>query len=185
LGDAGTREEALVAMMVAYQGGDASAFEALYREMAGAVRGYLRSLARDATRAEDLLQETFLQLHRVRHTFDPARPLKPWVYAIAHNVFLMQRRAMARRGRHEAVADDDLPDLPVPAEVESLADRDLVRRALARLPADRREAVVLHHVLGFSFNEVGAVQGVSPGAAKVRAHRGMVELRATLRGEAS
>jgi len=182
LGDDREREEALALLMVAYQNGDAMAFEALYGGVAGPIFGYLRALTRDAARAEDLLQETFLQVHRVRHTFEPGRPVKPWLYAIARNVFLMDRRAAGRRGRHEGLADDELPDVPVPPEVESLADRDAVRRALAQLPPDRREAIVLHHVAGLSFQEVAAVLGVTAGAAKLRAHRGVVELRRLLGG---
>lgn len=168
--------------MVAYQAGDVQAFETLYLCMAAALRGYLRSLARDAVRAEDLLQETFLQVHRARRTYLPGRPVRPWVYAIARNVFLMSLRVAARRARIEDPAADPEVEVPIPAEVEALADREDVRRALLSLPADRREAVVLHHVLGLSFREVGAVQGVSQGAAKVRAHRGMVELRERLGG---
>ncbi len=180
MGDDRERDAALAALMVAYQDGDAMAFEALYGEVAGRVLGYLRSLTRDATRAEDLLQETFLQVHRARATWDRGRPVKPWLYAIARNVFLMDRRAAGRRGRHETLADDELPDVPVPADVESLADRDAVRRALARIPPDRREALLLHHVAGLSFEEAGAVLGVTAGAAKVRAHRGVVQLRELL-----
>ncbi len=182
MGDDREREERLAAQMVAYQNGDAMAFDTLYGEVAGPILGYLGSLTRDAARAEDLLQETFLQVHRVRHTFEPGRPVKPWLYAIARNVFLMERRARGRRGRHEGLADDELPDVPVPAEAESLADRDAVRRALARIDPERREALLLHHVVGFSFKEVGAVLGVTAGAAKLRAHRGVVELRGILGG---
>ena len=185
MGDDRQREAALAALMVAYQDGDAMAFESLYGEVAGAMLGYLRSLTRDAARAEDLLQETFLQVHRVRHTFERGRPVKPWLYAIARNVFLMYRRAAGRLARHEGLADEELPDIPVPAEVESLADRDEVRKALGRLPPDRREALLLHHVVGLSFQEVGAVLGLTAGAAKLRAHRGVVELRALLHPEAS
>ncbi|MBZ5589164.1 MAG: RNA polymerase sigma factor [Acidobacteriia bacterium] len=185
MGDQREREAALAALMVAYQDGDAMAFETLYGEVAGPILGYLRSLTRDATRAEDLLQETFLQVHRVRHTFERGRPVKPWLYAIARNVFLMHRRAAGRLGRHEGLADEELPDVPVPPEVESLADRDHVQKALAQLPPERREALLLHHVMGLSFQEVGAVLGVTAGAAKVRAHRGVVELRELLRGKAT
>jgi len=182
LGDDRDRDAALAALMVAYQDGDAMAFDALYGEVAGPLLGYLRSLTREATRAEDLLQEAFLQVHRARATWDRARPVKPWLYAIARNVFLMDRRAAGRRGRHEALADEELPDVPVPPEVESLADRDSVRRALARVAPERREALLLHHVAGLSFREVGAVLGITEGAAKVRAHRGAVELREILGG---
>lgn len=175
-------EGALCALMMAYQSGEASAFEALYAQLAPAIGGYLRSLCRDPARAEDLLQETFLQVHRSRHTYLPARPVKPWVYAIARNVFLMSRRAAGRRERRETVVGESFPDVPVPAEAEGLADRDAVRGALARLPDDRRESLLLHHVWGLSFREIGAVLGVSEAAAKLRAHRGVRRLREILAG---
>jgi RNA polymerase sigma-70 factor, ECF subfamily len=178
------REESLAALMAAYQGGDAEAFERLYATMAGPILGYLRRLTRDAARADDLLQETFFHVHRARQTYDPTRSAKAWIYAIARNVFLMYRRASGRLGRHEGLAESELPDLPVPPEVEGLADRDLLERALVSLPEDRREALLLHHVEGLSFQEVGAVQGASAGAAKLRAHRGMVALRGILGGKA-
>jgi RNA polymerase sigma-70 factor (ECF subfamily) len=173
-------EDELPLLMLAYQGGDAVAFDYLYTVLAPGLLGYLRSLTRDRVRAEDLLQETFLQLHKARATYLHGRPVKPWVYAIARNVFLMQRRAAARRGRREVLADEELPDVAVPPEVEGLADRELVRTALARLPEDRREILTLHHIMGMSFREVGAVLGISEGAAKVKAHRAVTQLRAAL-----
>ncbi len=182
MGDAGDRQRALAAMMAAYQGGDEMAFERLYGELAGPLRGYRGSLTHDAVRAEDLLQETFFQVHRARHTCDPERSVAAWIFAIARNVFLMDRRAARRRERLSPATPDDPPEIPVPPEAEGLADRDLVRRALRRLPEARREAVCLHHVMGLSFREVGAVQGVSALAAKLRAHRGMADLRELLRG---
>jgi RNA polymerase sigma-70 factor (ECF subfamily) len=174
---AGIADEGLVDAMVAYQRGIMEAFETLYAALRGALTGYLRALVRDAGVVEDLLHETFLQLHRVRHTYQPPRPVRPWVYAIARNVFLMNRRAAHRRGRHEAIADEALPEVPVPPEIEALGDRETVQKALARLPEARREPLVLHHMLGMSFKEVGAVLGISEGAAKVRAHRALAELR--------
>lgn len=180
-GGAASPGPSLTDLMVAYQHGDEVAFERLYGELAGPVLGYLRSLTRNAARADDLLQETFFHVHRARHTWDPGRSAKAWVYAIAHNVFLMSCRSARRLSRHEELAEEELPDVPVPPEAETLGTRDLVRRALARLPVDKREALVLHHVHGLSFQEVGAVQGVSGMAAKLRSHRGMVELRALLK----
>jgi len=174
---AGIGDQGLVEAMVAYQRGDIEAFETLYARFRGGLMRYLGALARDRAVADDLLQETFLQLHRVRHTYEPPRPVRPWVYAIARNVFLMQRRAAFRRGRHETIADETLPDVPVAPEIDSLGDRETVRKALAKLPEGRREPLVLHHLLGMSFKEVGAVLGISEGAAKVRAHRALAEIR--------
>lgn len=183
VGDAGETTETLTELMVAYQGGDTMAFEKLYASLAGPVLGYLRSLTRDAGRAEDLLQETFFHVHRARHTFDPTRSAKAWIFAIAHNVFLMSRRAAGRREKHEMLAEDELPEFPVPAEAEALASRDLVRRALARLPGNQREALLLFHVQGLSFEEVASVQGTTRMAARLRSHRAMAELRRLLAGE--
>ena len=179
-------DEGLSTFMAAYQSGSMAAFEALHTALGPQLRGYLAALCRDPGRVDDLLQDTFLQVHRARHTYQPGRPVRPWVYAIARNVFLMSRRAAGRRARWEVLADEELPELPVPAEVESLADRDTVARALARVGEERREAVMLHHVMGMSFREIGQALGISEGAAKVRAHRGMRELRGLLgagRGE--
>lgn len=166
--------------MIAYQAGDAVAFERLYETVAGPVRAYLLSLTRNASRADDLLQETFFHVHRARHTWDPRRSARAWIYAIAHNVFLMSCRSEKRRGRSEELSGDDLPELPVPPEAETLATRDLVSKALERLPADRREALLLHHVEGLSFAEVGGVLGITPMAARLRSHRAMGLLREIL-----
>jgi RNA polymerase sigma-70 factor (ECF subfamily) len=175
-----TSPEELAELMVAYQAGDAVAFERLYEAVARPVRAYLLSLTRNASRADDLLQETFFHVHRARHTWDPRRSARAWIYAIAHNVFLMSCRSEKRRGRHEEAPEDDLPDLPVPAEAESLATRDLVSKALSQLPADRREALLLHHVEGLSFPEVAGVLGITTMAAKLRSHRAMGRLRELL-----
>ena len=129
--------QALATLMVAYQGGDEMAFERLYEELSGPVRAFLRSLTRNATRADDLLQETFFHVHRARQTYDPNRSAKAWVYAIAHNVFLMSCRSEKRRGRHEELAEDELPDVPVPAEAEAYCHEG--RRQEGARPALRRQ----------------------------------------------
>ncbi len=162
--------------MAAYQGGDAAAFERLYHRLAPRLRKYLLSLTLNAPRAEDLLQETFLQIHRSRHTYAPPRPVEPWAFGVARHVYLMDCRAWARRRRLEAEPVDDLPELPVPPAAEGAEDRREVRRAVAELPADRRELLLLHHVWGFSFQEIAGMLGIRAGAAKVRAHRARKQL---------
>lgn len=170
----------LAGRMVAYQRGELSAFESIYRALAPRLRGYLVSLTRNAAIAEDLLQESFLQLHRSRHTYVPGRAVAPWAFSIARHVFLMDRRARARRSRVETPALEALPDIPVPPAVEKLATTRLVQEALAELNDDRREAVLLHHVFGFTFGEIGALLGIREGTAKLRAHRALHALRESL-----
>ena len=167
-------------LMRAYQAGRFEAFDEIYAAVAPALRRYLLSQARDAAKADDLVQETFLQLHRARHTYDASFPLMPWAIAIARHVWLMDRRTLSRR----PWAPDDVMtmDLPVKAEAASLADRAEVRRALRQVAPARRDAVIQHHLLGFSFREIAERAGIAETAAKLRSSRGMAQLRALLSG---
>lgn len=167
--------------MVTYQAGRADAFEQLYAGLAPMLRRYHQSMARDGARVEDLVQETFLRIHRSRHTYSPTQPLLPWVLAIARHVFLMDRRSKERRGRREVQPQEDLPEIPDRADASSAIELDAVEQALAQIPADRRETLVLHHVAGLGFREIAGHLGISVGAAKVRSSRAMAELRGLLR----
>jgi RNA polymerase sigma-70 factor (ECF subfamily) len=168
----------LRALMAAYQAGDLDAFEQLYAMLSPPLGRWMRTYVRDGVEAEDLVQETFLQIHRARHTYDAHYPVAPWAYAIARHVWLMHRRARSRRPQpHENV--DDL-NLGVRAEVDSYAERAEVRDALAALPASRRRPVIWHHVLGLSFREIAVRLSIRETAAKLRSSRGMAELRTRL-----
>ena len=146
--EATTRDPDLSALMVAYQAGELAAFDELYALLAPRLRGYLSSLTWNPSLAEDLLQETFLQIHRSRRTYMRPRPVRPWAFAIARHVFLMDRRARARREKFETGQLDELPEIPVPPAMAQLGTQADVHKALALLTDDRREAVLLHHVWG-------------------------------------
>ncbi len=129
--------------------------------------------------AQDLVQDTFLEIHRSRHTYLPPLPVRPWVFGIARHVLGRHRKAAWRRSRHE---DRDAgPDeaMAAPPARSVLETRD-VAAALARLPAGRREAWVLHHVHGLSFQQIAERFRIGAGAAKLRSSRAMRALRAAL-----
>ena len=174
-------EQQLIALMIDYQKGDTEAFSELYDALKRPLIRYLWTFVRNQTTAEDLLQETFLQLHRARRTYTPPRPVRPWIYAITRHVALMHLRSVRRR--KEVLPDENLPDVPVLPEMDQLADRATVQRLLATLPPAAREILILHHLLGLSFDEVGQVVGLAPGTAKVRAHRAIKSIRQRLAGE--
>jgi RNA polymerase sigma-70 factor (ECF subfamily) len=165
--------------MAAYQAGRIDGFEGLYAAVASPLRRYLVMLTRDVATADDLLQESFLQVHRSRHTYDPDKPVQPWVFAVARHVFLMHARATRRRLAQIGPLPDNV-EVPVPPEVEGLADRIRLRAALDQIRPERREALLLHHVWGFSFGEIAAVLGITEAAAKLRSSRGMADLRGVL-----
>ncbi len=166
-------------LMQEYQEGRFEAFDELYADLAPLLRRYLLGQARDAAKADDLVQETFLQIHRARHTFNPEYPLTPWAMAIARHVWLMHLRTASRRPRET----DDVTEmeLPVRAEAASFAARADVRRALGEVAAPRRDAVIQHHLLGFSFKEIAERAGIAETAAKLRSSRGIAQLRSLLK----
>lgn len=174
-------EERLIDLMVGYQKGSMDDFSALYAELSHPLVRYLWTFVRNTTTAEDLLQDTFLQIHRARHTYTPRRPVRPWVYAIARHVALMHLRSTRRR--KEYLPAEDLPEVPVPPEIDRLADRATVFRLLEALPRSGREVLILHHLLGMSFGEIAAILGLAAGTAKVRAHRALKALREKIEQE--
>ena len=180
--DTGVEEAELGAQMTAYLNGEIAAFDALYDAFAGRLRGYLLSQCRDAALADDLLQETFLQIHRSRRTYEPGRPVTPWVYAIARNVYLMKRRSAGRRARFEETLAVAARSTGVSRDaLDTIVESDEVRRALRDVPADQRQALLMHHVQGWSFVEIAERLGIRVNAAKTRAFRGMKKLREHLK----
>jgi RNA polymerase sigma-70 factor, ECF subfamily len=171
----------LAVSMAAYQAGDLSAFDAVYDRLSPVLRRFLLSLTHDDGWTDDLVQETFLQIHRSRRTYNPACPVQPWALAIAHHVLLMGRRT--RRRKHDcdpAAAAIDPEMLAVRGSDDALIARDRVQQAVSALTPGTRRAVVGHHVFGFSFAEIARALGIQEAAAKLRASRGMAVLRQTL-----
>jgi RNA polymerase sigma-70 factor (ECF subfamily) len=176
------QERELCALMQGYLDGRLDAFDGLYLALAGRVRGYLLSQCRDAALADDLLQDTFMQMHRSRRTYEPGRPVTPWVFAIARHVYLMKRRSSGRRMRfEERLATDALTNDIAHDDLRTMIDGDRIRRALDQVPSDQREALLLHHVEGWSFGEIAARLGIRVNAAKTRAFRGMKKMRERLK----
>ena len=172
-------DQTLRILMVRYQGGSLEAFQEIYAQLAPAVRRYLWHLAYRSDVADDLLQETFLQMHRSRAAYNPKYAVRPWVFGLARNVYLMNRRA-ARQWAKLHDPREELPEFAVPPEVENLGSCDEVRRGIAGLGPEQAEALLLHHEWGFSFEEIAGMVGITAAATRARASRGMADLRATL-----
>ena len=175
-------------LMAQYCDGDASAFRELYALVAPKLFGYLVKLARQRALADDILQQTFMKVHRARTAYIRGADPVPWIYAIAHRTFIDEtrkvKRAVVRVGEEDEIpevragldgATDDRRDEP--------ADSELVKAAmdvLATLPEQQRQAVILTKLEGKSVAEAAEIAGTTVGAMKVRAHRGYEVLRAAL-----
>jgi RNA polymerase sigma-70 factor (ECF subfamily) len=172
-------DQELRAQMIRYQGGSLEAFQEIYARLAPGVRRYLSHLAGGSDVADDLLQETFLHMHRSRAAFNSTYAVRPWVFGLARNVFLMNRRA-ARRWAKVHESRETLPEFPVLPEADRLGSQDEIRQCIAHLSPDQVEALRLHHEWGFSFDEIAGMLGISAAAARARASRGMADLRVAL-----
>lgn len=179
----------VIALMGRYCDGDANAFRGLYALVAPRILNYLLRMSRDKSLADDLLQQTFLKVHRARGAYVRGADPLPWIYAIAHRTFLDEMRKRKRAKVHLPATSDSLPEQAAHItgmaveRVPEQSDPELARRALEeleKLPEKQREAVVLTKLGGKSIAEAAAITGASPGAMKVRAHRGYVALRKAL-----
>ena len=174
-------EARLIGLMAAYQNADFSAFEQLYAALVGDVRGYFVRTHRDHGSVHDLVQETFLEMHRSRRTYTPPLPVRPWVFGIARHVAARGRRAAVLRPQEAALFDVD-GDLPVtdPASAMPSAEAMDMEKAVAGLPDAVREPWLLHHVFGCSFESIAARLGITIMAAKLRSSRATKALRVAL-----
>jgi RNA polymerase sigma-70 factor, ECF subfamily len=174
--DAGRAQKRAHWMALAQQG-DVDGYRALLDDIGPALLGFLRQRIADPDEAEDAYQDTLMYLHRARHTYDPRRPIEPWLFAIARNVMTDHGRRRRVRARETL-----LGSLP---ERGAESDRDMrpeLERALAQLPAAQREALEMLKFEGLTVAEAAARAGTTTGALKVRAHRAYRALKALLGG---
>ena len=173
--------ESLSLWMRAAQDGDGDAYRRLLLAIQPRIRAIVRSRVRDAAAVEDVLQNALLSIHRGRATYRPERPFTPWMRAIVRNAIFDHFREHKRRGDRETSVDvQDWADERPQGSVENAPLAPELRDALTALPAAQREAVTLIQIEGLSVAEAALRVGVSPGALKVRAHRGYRALRETL-----
>ena len=164
-----------------------TALTALYAELAPAVHRFLRDLLGDDALAADALQEAFVRAFRRVETVPRGTRLAAWVFGIARNVSLELRRARGRARRVLVEEDARLAcrvaDVRARSPEKQLLDREavfVVTRALARLPEDRRAALLLRLDHGLSYDEIARAMGWSLSKVKVEIFRAREVLRATL-----
>jgi RNA polymerase sigma-70 factor (ECF subfamily) len=178
--DAGARWQRL---LTAAQGGDQRAYAALLREASTFVRVIARRYHRDGGAVEDVVQETLLSIHRIRHTYEPGRPVEPWIAAIAKARAIDALRARTRRAAVEMEARPEV----VAAVADTTARNafevgEEIAAALKALPPGQRAAVQMLKIEELSLNEAARASGRSVPALKSLLHRAMLSLRASLTG---
>lgn len=174
--DRSVRDERWSALMARAQSGDARAYDTLLRECLPLLRAICRQRLQNPAEIEDAVQDTLLTLHRVRATYDPARPFRPWIAAIAERRALDRGRGVARGlSRHTGLEAADHIGVEGGAEGK-LMSADL-RAAVGELPASQRTALQLTKIEALSLAEASQRSGMSMGALKVATHRAVQSLR--------
>jgi RNA polymerase sigma-70 factor (ECF subfamily) len=178
--DAGASSRSIVAGLAR---GDPRAFDAVYDSQRAPLYAFLVRLTGSAPLAEDLLQETWLRLARHSRALPPSTELRPWLFTVARNLYRSHRRwALLDRERLRELGLFPSPSAPGPFDVaaEGEARREL-EAAVAALPLDQREVLLLCSVYGFEPVEAAAILGISPEAARQRLSRARARIRSRLR----
>jgi len=176
-------------------GADEPAFEALVARYQARVYRLARRLTQDDGDAQDALQETFLQVHRKLSSFRGESRFSTWLYRVATNAALMQRRSRARRpaepldayaprfdvyGEHAATPEELLAASAVDERLDRKRLAEKALDGLARLPDLYREAFVLRDLEELETAEVAEILGLEPAAVRQRVHRARLLLRGYL-----
>jgi RNA polymerase sigma-70 factor (ECF subfamily) len=172
-------------LMAAYAAGDARAFGQLFARLAPRVHGFFRRSFRDSAVADDLLQVTFMKVHRARERYRTDLRVAPWIFTVAARVRLdelRRRRRMPEDAGEEVLAKADEAAAREAAPPPGNDLQEAVRAALDRLPESQRTVIHLHRYEGMTFVEIAQVLGTTAGAVKLRAFRGYERLRQELDG---
>jgi RNA polymerase sigma-70 factor (ECF subfamily) len=178
-------------LLTAFRKGIREAFAALVRRYERELYGYLRRYLDDAHLADDVFQNTFLQVYTKSGQYEAGRPVRPWLYTIATNAAV---DAMRRQGRHAAVSLDQTLRETTDSEIRSLLEllesgggeplehvqaeerRLIVREAVNQLPDFLRQVVILAYYQGLKHRDISQIMGIPVGTVKSRLHAALGRL---------
>ena len=165
------------------QQGDRDAYRRLLTELTP----YLRALARRngvrPAEVEDAVQDILLTIHTIRHTYDPSRPLGPWLVVIARRRIVDRLRRSQRRAAVEAPFEKSHETFATPeTNLYEPVESGGLRQAIERLPAGQRRAIILLRLREMSLKDAARESGMTVTSLKVAAHRGLKALRKLLGG---
>lgn len=163
--------------MAAVRDGDLGRLGTIFERYNRRLYAFFVRQTADSHVSEDLVQDVFHRILRYRHTYRDEGRFATWIFTIARSALLTHQR----KRRH---AKDEVPlnefmaskDPPPGADLEKRQESDLIRRALYRLPHDKREALILSRFENMSYEEIAQIAGCAVGTVKARVHRAIKEL---------
>jgi RNA polymerase sigma-70 factor (ECF subfamily) len=174
-------DEGLEGLMSGYQQADEGAATALIEKVSPMLLRFFWMQAFGRRYADDLVQETWMRIHKARHTYRPGEPVLPWIFAIARHT----RLDSYRKTRRVEIRETQVEVLPEIATAQETAqDTAAVDSMLGALPESQREVLVMLKVCGMTIEEVARATSSSIGSVKQKAHRAYATLRGALIGGA-
>jgi len=170
------------ALMLRYRDGDVAAFRVLYERHNDSLYRYLLRLCKHRDTAEDLYQEVWSKIIKSRQRYRPTAKFTTFLYRVAHNCFIDHIRRNKRHNNEVSIdPDDSASTTGEPEQVtEQLIAQQRLNRALARLPQEQRNVVLLFLEAGLSLDEIASVTGVKRETAKSRLRYATAKLKAAL-----
>jgi len=179
-------------LLVRYCRGQTETFGVLVRRYERELYGYLRRYLGDSSLAEDVFQNTFLQLYLKSGQYEEGRPVRPWLYTIATHQAI---DALRRNARHQVLSLEQTRDPNSDGELRSLLDtlesrgpapmdnvtaqerKEKVRASVDRLPDFLRDVVLLAYYQGLKYREIAEILSIPVGTVKSRLHAALVKLQ--------
>jgi RNA polymerase sigma-70 factor (ECF subfamily) len=140
------------------------------------LRRYARALTRDVARADDLVQSCLSRALAKRHLWQPGTDLRAWLFTILHNQHVNDVRRSVREGLHVPV-EDMAPVLTVQPNATAVLELRDLEAAIAKLPLEQRQVILLVGLEGMRYEEVAEVLNVPVGTVRSRLSRGRDQLR--------
>jgi RNA polymerase sigma factor (sigma-70 family) len=164
-------------IMQEVRAGNVGKLETLFDRHHRALFRYFVRLTSDRAWSEDLVQEVFFRILKYRHTYQADTSFRAWMYQVGRNAWLDQ--AGKRKGEvalPDTVAEIGSPETPVDRQVQAKQETVLLRRALAAMPPEKREVLVMSRYQELKYDEIASVLKCEVGTVKVRVYRALREL---------
>ena len=172
------------ALMVSAQAGNERDYQRLLNELSEVIERYLRSRIGHHHFIEDCVQDTLVAIHKARHTYNPGRRFRPWLFAIVrHKAIDTLRRQRSQRDTVDRYREE-LEMTAAQQEAAPGEETGLPGKLMAALSPQYRDAITLTKINGMSTAEAAATLHISEGALKVRIHRAIGRLKRLVEAEA-
>lgn len=163
-------------VMQEVRSGNVGKLEVLFDRHHRALYRYFMHLTGDRPASEDMVQEVFFRILKYRHTWQAEHTFRSWMYQVGRNVFMDQAGKRKPEVALPLTEEFRSADAPADRQVQAKQEAELLHRALAALPQEKREVLVMSRFLDLKYDEIASVLKCEVGTVKVRVYRALREL---------